>query len=83
MAFQYFLSPPADGLAPGGGELIDDLQAVPGVDLVDARIDPAWRADWRAGTEWLIGTVYGSAAGHAELRTTVEDIHRRMDTFWS
>ena len=83
VAFQYFLSPPADGLAPGGGELIDDLQAVPGVDLVDARIDPTWRADWRAGTEWLIGTVYGSAAGHAELRTTVEGIHRRMDTFWS
>ncbi|MEU9045574.1 MULTISPECIES: ATP-grasp domain-containing protein [unclassified Kitasatospora] len=83
VAFQYLLSPPADGLAPGDGKLVDDLHAVPGVDLVDTRIDPAWRADWRAGTEWLIGTVYGSAAGHAALRTAVEGIHRRMDAFWS
>ncbi|GAB7187000.1 hypothetical protein ATKI12_6831 [Kitasatospora sp. Ki12] len=83
VAFQYFLSPPADGLAPGDGELLDGLLAVPGVDLVDARIDPSWRADWRAGTEWLIGTVYGSTAGHAELRTTMTDIHRRMAGFWA
>ncbi|MEU8924832.1 ATP-grasp domain-containing protein [Kitasatospora sp. NPDC048545] len=83
VAFQYFLSPPADGLAPGGGDLVDDLQAVPGVDLVDARIDPSWRANWRAGTEWLIGTVYGSTADHAALRATVEGIHRRMDAFWT
>ncbi|WP_404955603.1 acetyl-CoA carboxylase biotin carboxylase subunit family protein [Streptomyces sp. 147326] len=83
VAFQYFLSPPSDGLAPGGDELIDDLYGIPGVDLVDARIDRSWRADWKAGTEWLLGTVYGSADGFAELRATVEAVHRRMKTFWS
>ncbi|EFL19360.1 ATP-grasp domain-containing protein [Streptomyces sp. C] len=82
VAFQYFLSPPFDGLAPGGAGLVDDLYGIPGVDLVDARIDPAWRADWRAGTEWLVGTVYGSADGFAGLRATVEAIQQRMETFW-
>ncbi|MFJ4593629.1 MULTISPECIES: acetyl-CoA carboxylase biotin carboxylase subunit family protein [unclassified Kitasatospora] len=83
VAFQYFISPPADGLAPGPGEVLDGLHHLPGVDLVDATIDPSWRADWRAGTEWLIGTVYGTVPGHPELRATVEGIHRTMADFWS
>ncbi|MFD0375753.1 acetyl-CoA carboxylase biotin carboxylase subunit family protein [Streptomyces sp. NPDC127112] len=82
VAFQYFLSPPFDGLAPGGAGLVDDLYRIPGVDLVDARIDPSWRADWRAGTERLVGTVYGSADDFAGLRATVEALQQRMKTFW-
>lgn len=83
VAFQYLMSPPSDDCAPGGDELIDDLYDIPGVDLVDARIDPLWRADWRAGTEWILGTVYGSAPGFAELQITLKAVQRRMETFWS
>ncbi|MDX3128268.1 ATP-grasp domain-containing protein [Streptomyces europaeiscabiei] len=83
VAFQYLMSPPSDDRAPGGDELIDDLYDIPGVELVDASIDPRWRADWRAGTEWILGTVYGSAPGFAELQVTLAAVQRRMETFWS
>ncbi|MFE2524700.1 acetyl-CoA carboxylase biotin carboxylase subunit family protein [Streptomyces sp. NPDC059382] len=83
VAFQYLVSPPSDACVPGGAELLDDLYDIPGVDLVDVAIAPGWRADWRAGTEWMLGTVYGSAPGFAELRVTLKAVQDHMGAFWS
>ncbi|WKE69698.1 acetyl-CoA carboxylase biotin carboxylase subunit family protein [Streptomyces sp. WP-1] len=82
VTFQYLLIPPPGPLRPGPPALLDDLGNLPGVDLVDVSPAADWRTDWRRGTIGAIGTVYGSAADHTELRTLFSQLGERLDQFW-
>jgi len=82
VTFQYFLAAPSDQVRPGRPAVLDELAAVPGVDAVDAQVPAQWRPDWRAGTEWNLGTVYGSAGDHDELRETLARIYELLSGFW-
>ncbi|MFF5667104.1 acetyl-CoA carboxylase biotin carboxylase subunit family protein [Streptomyces griseofuscus] len=82
VTFQYLLVPPAGPLRPGPPALLDDLGDLPGVDLVDVSPPADWHTDWRRGTLGAIGTVYGSAADHTELRALIGQLAERLDQFW-
>ncbi|MER0481681.1 ATP-grasp domain-containing protein [Streptomyces sp. Edi2] len=82
VTFQYLLVPPVGPLRPGPPALLDDLGELPGVDLVDVSPPAHWHTDWRRGTTGAIGTVYGSAADHTELRALLDRLRERLDRFW-
>ncbi|MER8060004.1 MULTISPECIES: ATP-grasp domain-containing protein [unclassified Streptomyces] len=82
VTFQYLLLPPTGPLRPGPRSLLDDLGELPGVDLVDVSPPADWHTDWRRGTIGAIGTVYGSAADHTELRALISQLADRVDQFW-
>jgi biotin carboxylase len=82
VAYQFLLTPPEQTSVPGDPSLLDALADLPGVSLVDVAVEPDWQPDWRAGTEWLLGTVYGTAADHQALRETVEQLRERTKPFW-
>ena len=82
VAFQYLLVPPAGPLRPGPPSSLDALAELPGIDLVDISPPADWETDWRRGTMGAIGTVYGTAAGHAELSALLEQLRERLDHFW-
>ncbi|MEU5798230.1 ATP-grasp domain-containing protein [Streptomyces sp. NPDC047813] len=82
VTFQYLLLPPTGPLRPGPRSLLDDLGDLPGVDLVDVSPPADWHIDWRRGTIGAIGTVYGSAADHTELRALISQLTDRVDQFW-
>ncbi|MFH8338383.1 acetyl-CoA carboxylase biotin carboxylase subunit family protein [Streptomyces sp. AM6-12] len=82
VTFQYLLFPPTGPLRPGPPSLLDGLGDLPGVDLADLRPPAEWHTDWRRGTLGAIGTLYGSAADHTELRALLGRIGERMDRFW-
>jgi hypothetical protein len=87
VAYQYCLVPPDDDVSAGPRTLLDELDEVPGVDLVDVQLPGGWRPenwrpDWRAGSLAWVGVVYGTAEDHAALRGTIAAIRSRMDVFW-
>ncbi|MFG2529160.1 hypothetical protein [Streptomyces sp. NPDC048516] len=52
-------------------------------DACTGRAPPShWHTDWRRGTTGAIGTVYGSAADHAELSALLEQLRERLYHFW-
>ncbi|SEE63030.1 ATP-grasp domain-containing protein [Streptomyces sp. 2112.3] len=82
VTFQYLIVPPIGPLRPGPPSLLDGLGNLPGIDLVDVSPPSRWHTDWRRGTTGAIGTVYGSAADHTELRALLDQVRARLDRFW-
>lgn len=82
VAFQYLLTAPDDHAAPGDPDRLDDLADLPGVEFVDAAVPSDWHPDWRSGTEWHLGTVYGSVPDHPALHTAVTTLDTALRAFW-
>lgn len=74
LVYQRYLAPPARRttlLALGD---LDGLRDLAGVRFVEERVKPGKELDWRRGTEECLAVVYGEAADHEDLKSTVTSI---------
>lgn len=79
VTYQYVFLPPRDAETVVSADGLAELRAIDGVDLVDVRVAPGQRVDWRDGAFGRLGKAYGRAPDHAALAglaARIEDTFR-------
>jgi biotin carboxylase len=78
VTFQYVFLPPPDAETVVAAERLAEVRALDGIDLLDVRVRPGQRVDWRDGAFGRLGKAYGRVPDHAALADLVRGIE---DTF--
>jgi biotin carboxylase len=78
VAFQYYLTPPADATRLVAIDGVDAVRAMDEVRQVAVTAAPGTEVGWRRGTMGMLGVVHGAAPDHTAVRAAIKSIREKL-----